>query len=314
MRVVVVGAGAIGGFIAAALARVSVPTGVVARGAHLDAIRERGLRVQGDLGEFTARVDAAADLRELPAADALLLTFKTHQWPGFLEQLTPYAGSSVPIVTLQNGVPFWFARTPPLESVDPGGRIGALFDDEQTIGAVVHVSGHLAEPGLVVQSGGLRYLLAEANGRNGERVEALAGVLRSAGLEAEVDGDLRRSLWFKLVGNASLNPVSAATGMSIGEMMRDAPTLARVRALMLEVLEVGRALGLVGDVEREADARIAYAARLDDVKTSMLQDAQAGRSLELDPILGATIELAERSGIDVPQLRAIDAQLRAIVA
>ncbi len=314
MRVTVVGAGAIGGFIAAALARAGVPTGVVARGTHLAAIREHGLRVQGDLGEFSARVDAASDLRELPAADVLLLTFKAHQWPAFLEQLAPHAGSRVPIVTLQNGVPFWFERTPPLQSVDPGGYIGALFEDRQTIGAVVHVSGHIAEPGLVVQSGGLRYLLAEASGQNGERLEGLASVLRSARLQPEIGGNLRRSLWFKLVGNASLNPVSAATGMSIGEMMRDAPTLARVRALMLEVLEVGRALGLVTDVQREADARIAYAARLDDVKTSMLQDALAGRSLELDPILGATIELGERRGVEVPQLRAIDAQLRATVA
>ncbi|HEY9085338.1 MAG TPA: 2-dehydropantoate 2-reductase [Candidatus Tyrphobacter sp.] len=314
MRVVVVGAGAIGGFIAGALAHAGVPTSVVARGAHLEAIRERGLHVQGDLGDFTAHVDAAGDLRELPPGDVLLLTFKAHQWPAFLEQLAPYAGSCVPIVTLQNGVPFWFARTPPLQSVDPGGRIGAMFGDAQIIGGVVHVSGNVAEPGRIVQSGGLRYLLGEASGRNGERLHALAEVFRSARLQAEIDPDLRRSLWFKLVGNASLNPVSAATGMSIGAMMRDAPTLARVRALMLEVLAVGRALGLVADVEREADARIAYASRLDDVKTSMLQDVQAGRSLELDPILGATIELAERCGVEVPHLREIDTQLRAPVA
>jgi 2-dehydropantoate 2-reductase len=314
VRITVVGAGAIGGFIAAALARAGMPVGVVARGSHLDAILERGLRVRSDLGEFSARVDAAADPNELPPADFLLLTFKAHQWPGFLERLGPAARAKTPIVTLQNGIPFWFARTPPLESVDPGGRIGALFADGQIIGGVVHVSGHIAQPGLIVQSGGLRYLLGEASGRNGERVAGLAAAFRAAGLEAEVDGALRRSLWFKLVGNASLNPVSVVTGMTLGQIMRDRAVLARVRGLMLEVLEVGRALGLVEDPVREAEARIAYAARLDDVKTSMLQDAEVGRPLEIEPILGAPIELARRLGVDVPLLREMRARLRELVA
>ncbi len=314
MRVAVVGAGAIGGFLAAALARSGVSTAVVARGEHLDAIRERGVRVDSDLGSFTAPVDAAADLRDLAPADALLLTFKAHQWPGFLEQLAPYAGGSAPIVTMQNGVPFWFERNPPLDSVDPGGRIGALFDDAQTIGGVVHVSGHVAQPGHVVQSGGLRYVLGEASGENGERVEEIASLLRCAGLVAEVDDRIRRALWFKLVGNASLNPVSAATHKTIGQIVRDPLVVAEVRALMCEALRVGRSLGLVGNVEEEADARIAYASRLDDVKTSMLQDLEACRPLELDPILGATIELANRHGIPVPRLRAIAERLHELAS
>ncbi|HUY40246.1 MAG TPA: 2-dehydropantoate 2-reductase [Candidatus Dormibacteraeota bacterium] len=314
MRVAVVGAGAIGGFLAAALARSGISTAVVARGEHLDAIRAQGVRVDSDLGSFSARVDAAADLRDLAPADALLLTFKAHQWPSFLEQLAPYAGRSAPIVTMQNGIPFWFERNPPLESVDPGGRIGALFDDAQTIGGVVHVSGHVAEPGRVVQSGGLRYILGEAIGTNGTRVAEIASVLRTAGLAVEVDDAIRRALWFKLVGNASLNPVSAATHETIGQIVRDPPVLAQVRALMCEVLDVGKRLGLVGNVEEEADARIAYASRLDDVKTSMLQDLEAGRPLELDPILGAAIELADRRGIPVPRLRAIAEQLHELAS
>jgi 2-dehydropantoate 2-reductase len=311
MRITVVGAGAIGGFIAAALARSGIDTAIVARGAHLDAVREDGLRVRGDLGEFTVRVDAAADLRELRPADVLLLTFKAHQWPSFLDQLRPIAHTQTPIVTLQNGVPFWFERTPPLESVDPAGSIGALFGDEQVIGGVVHVSGHIATPGTIEQSGGVRYLIGEVRGSNGERVERLAQVMRGAGLQPEVDGRLRRSLWYKLVGNASLNPMSVLTGMTIGQMMRDRAVLEEIRALMIEVLEVGRALNLVDDVEREADARIAYAARLDDVKSSMLQDAEAGRQLEIDPIIGAVIEIAGRRGIAVPRERAIYERLRA---
>jgi 2-dehydropantoate 2-reductase len=272
------------------------------------------LHVDGDLGAFTARLEAAEDLRTLEPFDALLLTFKAHQWPSLLDQLAPYAGTSIPIVTLQNGIPFWFVREPPLESVDPGGRIGVLFSDAQTIGGVVHVSGHVAAPGHIVQSGGVRYILGEASGRNGERVERLAEMMRAARLAPEISGELRRVLWFKLVGNASLNPVSAATGMTIGQIMRDAGVLARVRSLMIEALTVGAALGLVDDIKEEAQRRITYASRLDDVKTSMLQDLEAGRPLELDPIVGATIEIAQRLGIAVPNLRAIDAELRAMAA
>ncbi len=286
---------------------------MVARGAHLAAIREHGIRiVESDIGAFAVRVEASDDLRELAAADLLLLTFKAHQWPAFTEQLTPSARRGVTIVTLQNGVPFWFERTPPLKSVDPGGTIGALFSDAQTIGGVVHVSGHIASPGEIAQSGGLRYLLGEASGQNGARARGLASVLGSAGLEASVDDDLRRALWHKLVGNASLNPVTAARGMTIGELMRDSEALDEVRALMIEALEVGKALGLVRDVEEEARARIAYAARLDDVKTSMLQDVEAGRPLELDPILGAVIELGERHHVAVPKQRAMYERLQRI--
>jgi 2-dehydropantoate 2-reductase len=321
MRIIVVGAGAIGGFLAAALARAGISTGVVARGSHLEAIREAGLRVESsDLGSFVACVDAAADVRDLPQADILLLTFKAHQWPSFMEQLKPASQTGTPIVTLQNGVPFWFVRTPPLNSVDPGGRIGAMFDDAQIVGGVVHVSGHIARPGVVVQSGGLRYIIGDVNDHaqaergTGASVEGVAALFVQAGLQAEIDSDLRKSVWFKLVGNASLNPTSVVTGMTIGQIMRDEKVLADVRGLMIEVLRVGEAMGLVDDVEGEAERRIAYAARLDDVKSSMLQDAEAGRSLEIEPILGATIELAERYGVDVPRQRAMYERLRVAAA
>ncbi len=313
-RVVVVGAGAIGGFIAAALSRTGISTGVVARGEHLDAIRAQGLRVRSDIGVFTARLDASDRLRDLEPFDALVLTFKAHQWGPLLNELAPYAGRDVPIVTMQNGVPFWFVRDPPLESVDPGGRIGSVFSDEQVIGGVVHVSGHIAQPGVIVQSGGLRYILAEATEKNGARVKGLANVMREATLDARVDDDFRRSLWFKLAGNASLNPISATTGKTVGQIVRDPATIAEVRALMVETLAVGKCLGLVHDVEADADARIAYASRLDDVKTSMLQDREAGRPLEIDPILGATIEIAQRCGVAVPRLRAAYEKLRPLAA
>jgi 2-dehydropantoate 2-reductase len=306
MRIAVVGAGAIGGFVAAALSRGGFDVGVVARGAHLQAIRNDGLRVRSDLGSFAAAVQASDDIRDLGARDALILTFKAHQWPALLPQLRDrrYAGAT--IVTLQNGVPFWYQRTPPLRGVDPAGSIAAAFEDARTVGGVVHVSGRIEAPGSIVQSGGLRYLLGGASDEARPRATAVARAMQAAGLQAEVDEAIRTPVWLKLVNNVGLNAVSTLTQASIRQMLDDPQRLSDVRMLMLETLEVGRALGVVEDVD--IDARLAYAARLDDVRTSMLQDYEAGRPLEIDPMLAAVIELAERHNIEVPHVR--DAYLR----
>ncbi len=310
-RVAVVGAGAIGGFLAAALANSGASVAVIARGEHLAAIARHGLRVRSDLGEFSARVDASDDLRGLGAFDALLLTFKAHQWPGLLEQLAAVPGSPA-IVTLQNGLPFWYVREPPLRSVDPGGAIGRAFGDDRVIGGVVHVSGHVPEPGVIAQSGGLRYILGAPRGGSNAAVEQLAALFARAGLAVEVDLDVRATIWLKLVNNAGLNPVSVIRRTSIKPMLAEPAARAHVHALMTEALLVGQAMGAVADVD--VDARIAYAARLADVKTSMLQDYERGRVLELDPIVGAVIELAERHDVAVPHLRDAYAQLMQLTA
>jgi 2-dehydropantoate 2-reductase len=302
MRIGIVGAGGIGGFLAAALAREGIPVGVVARGEHLEAIRRSGLHVESDLGTFDAPVEAADDLRKLGHFDVLLLTFKAHQWPGFLEQLEPFAQTDAIVVTMQNGLPFWFERIMPLESVDPGGRIARLFPDERVIGSAVHVSGHVARPGAIKQSGGVRYMLGAPRGGPDANVDALVSTLRLAGLAPEADPNIRATVWLKLVNNSGLNPVSALRHMTIKPMLADPEARAEVRALMEESLRVGQAMGVVNEVD--IDARIAYAARLDDVKTSMLQDYERGRPLEAGPILGAIIELAQRYGVEVPRLRA----------
>jgi 2-dehydropantoate 2-reductase len=307
MRVAVVGAGAIGGFIAAALARAGCAVAVVARGAHLAAIRRGGLRVESDLGAFAVTVQAGDDLRELGAFDALLLTFKTHQWPEFLPQLRPFADTPATIVTLQNGVPFWYVREPPLRSVDPGGVIAGLFADDRVVGGVVHVSGELPAPGFVRQSGGLRYVLGRI-GDDDARAESIVRLLKNAGLAAELDADVRATVWLKLVNNAGLNSVSVLRRARIKPMLADPEARAHVRRLMTDALHVGQAMNVVQDVD--VDARIEYAARLDDVKTSMLQDHERGRRLELEPIVGAIIELAERHAVAVPNLREAYAALR----
>jgi 2-dehydropantoate 2-reductase len=300
-RVAVVGAGAIGGFLAAALARVQIPVAVVARGPHLEALARDGLYVTSDLGSLRVRVEAADDLRRLGEFDVLLLTFKAHQWPNFLEQLEPYSASGATVVTLQNGLPFWYVREPPLESVDPGGTIGRLFGDDRVVGGVVHVSGTIVKPGSIKQSGGLRYVLGDPFGQANPRVDALAELFVRAGLAPEVDSNIRSTIWLKLVNNCGLNPTSVLHRMTIRPMLADPSVHAEVHALMTEALRVGQAMGVVADVDVEQ--RIAYAGRLDDVKTSMLQDAQRGVAIELDPIVGAVIELGDRYGVAVPRLR-----------
>jgi 2-dehydropantoate 2-reductase len=313
MRIAVVGAGAIGGYIAAVLARAGISVAVVARGAHLEAIRRHGIAVlSSDLGAFTVRVEASDDLRSLGAFDYALLTFKAHQWPGFVPQLTPAVAAGTTIVTLQNGVPFWFRRTPPLRTVDPGGTIGAFIPDARTIGGVVHVSGNIAEPGKIRQSGGGRFILGALDIALEESLARLAAAMRDAGLKPEIEPNIRHFTWLKLINNASLNPVSTIHDLTIHQMLADSVTREEVHQLMLESVAVGRALGVVEDVD--LDARMAYARRLTDVKTSMLQDALAHRPLELDPIVGAVVELGEGLGVPVARMRAVYDELRARTA
>jgi 2-dehydropantoate 2-reductase len=308
VRLAVVGAGAIGGFLAAALAKAGVPVAVVARGAHLEAIQRHGLSVESDLGSFTTPVEASNDLARLGAFDALLLTFKAHQWPEFLPMLQPFAGTPTTIVTLQNGVPFWYVRQPPLRSVDPEGAIGRLFAYDRVVGGVVHVSGEVVAPGFIRQSGGLRYVLGNPSGAANAGAEPLVEVLRGAGLAAELDTNIRATVWLKLVNNAGLNSISVLRRATIKPMLADREARAQVRRLMTEALSVGQAMKVVSEVD--VDARIDYAARLQDVKTSTLQDYERGRRLELEPILGAIVELAERYRVAVPNLLETYAALR----
>lgn len=301
MRIAIYGAGAIGGFIAAALARSGQDVCVVARGAHLDAIRRNGLQLEAsDLGPFTARVAASDDLRDFDPPDFVLLTFKSHQWNGVLPQLErAIAGQSV-FVTLQNGLPFWYSRDVAIESVDPGGCILRTIPYERIIGGVIHASGHLVAPGVINQSGGTLYPLGELDGTVTPRIRALAQAFEGAGLQAPIEPDIRADIWRKLVNNTALNPVSALTRATVHSMLRDPATRAVLRAIIDESLAVARASGV--DPGGDADERLQWAENIADVKTSMLQDLEAGKQLELEPIVGATVELARRYGVPVPHV------------
>lgn len=303
MRVAVAGAGAIGGFIAAMLARAGTPVAVVARGAHLQAIRSGGLRVRSECGDFTAALPASDDLRELGDFDAVLIAVKAHQIAGLLPQLLPQIAAGATIVPVINGLPFWYFAERSLQRVDPGGVLRAAIPREQIVGCVIHASGNLPEPGLVHQSGGMNYILGDPDGAPSTRADAVGEVLRAAGLDAPVVPDIKRAVWWKLLGNVSLNPVSALTRLTIKPMLDDPQTRAIVRQLMEETVRVAAATGIALDVDVEE--RIVFASRLANVKTSMLQDVEAARPLELDPITGAVDELAQALGVDAPAVHLV---------
>ena len=312
MRVAVFGAGAIGGFIAAALARAGTDVCVVARGPHLHAIRAARLRVHSEIGDFSVDVPAAADLREFEAPEYVLLTFKSHQWRGALPQLErAVAGGSV-FVTLQNGLPFWYSKEYALESIDPGGRIRSAIPHERIVGGVVHASGRIVEPGIVHQSGGMLYPIGELDGTTTGRIEALAHEFRRAGLRAPIEPEIRRNIWKKLVNNLALNHVSVLTRATVGTMLRDPGVRALLRAIIEEGLAVARATGI--DPGVDAEERLRWAEHIADVKTSMLQDLEAGKRLELEPIGGAVIELAERYGVPVPHTQTVYALTKLLEA
>lgn len=302
MRVAVFGAGAIGGFIAAALARSGVEVCAVARGAHLQALRA-GLRVKSDLGEFTANIAAAEDLRDFDDPDYVLLTFKSHQWDGVLPQFEKAIAGRTVFVTLQNGLPFWYDRDRALESVDPGGRILRTLPYERVIGGVVHASGHIVEPGYIHQSGGMLYPIGELGGTTTPRIAALSEAFLKAGMHAPVESDIRRVIWRKLVNNTGLNPVSALTRATVHSMLQDPGVRAVLHAIIDEALSVARATGVEPGVD--ANERLKWAEHIADVKTSMLQDLEARKPLELEPIVGAVVELARRYGVPVPHTETV---------
>ncbi|MBV9148863.1 MAG: 2-dehydropantoate 2-reductase, partial [Candidatus Eremiobacteraeota bacterium] len=306
-----VGAGAIGGFIAAMLSRAGNAVGVVARGAHLAAIRRDGLQIKSSAGDFTVSVAASDDLRELGVFDAVLIAVKAHQLGEIVPQLVLATQSRATIVPLQNGIPFWYFEDRSLESVDPSGRVRAAIPRELIVGAVIHTSGEILNPGVIHQSGDPDFIFGNPPGaRSDGRLEEVVGLFDAAGLGVTAPPDLRPAVWRKLLGNVSLNPVSALTRRTIKPMLDDPPTGRLIARLMTETLRVAAAAG--SPLEIRVDERIEVAARLADVKTSMLQDLEAGRPLELEPIVGAVIEVADLYGVSIPTIRTIYALTRSL--
>ena len=314
MKIGIVGAGAIGGYLGARLALAGEEVTFIARNRNLEAINARGFRlIEEDGRERTAAdVRAVQRMADAGAQDVVLLSVKAHQVVELLPDLRALFGPQTAVVTMINGVPWWyFHKLPgpwdgrPLESVDPGGRIAAAIEPARVIGAVVYPAAELVEPGLVRVIEGNRFTLGEPDGTRSARVEALSQALMKAGFKAPVSKDIRAEIWVKLWGNLSFNPISALTHATLRDICRFAPTRALAAAMMTEAQAVGQALGVAFRVGLEQ--RIVGAEAVGAHKTSMLQDVEHGRALELQALVGAVLELGRITGVATPTIEAVHA-------
>ena len=315
MRVVVLGAGAIGGLLGARLARAAVDVVLIARGPHLTAMRESGLRVVDSGGEWTERVDATDDFAVMRDADAVFVTVKAHSLPPVAERVAANLGDETAVISAQNGIPWWYFQRHGgelegihLETVDPGGGVARAIDPRRFIGCVVYPAASLLRPGVVRHAEGERFSLGELDGSHSPRIVELSKALAGAGLKAPVQSRIRAELWLKLLGNAVFNPLSALTHATLGAIAQSPLVAGVVRSAMEEVDAVARRLGI--EIPVSIDQRIKGAARVGDHKTSMLQDLEAGRPMEIDALTGSVVELGDRLGIPVPHLRTLYASVK----
>ncbi|HUY10482.1 MAG TPA: 2-dehydropantoate 2-reductase [Candidatus Dormibacteraeota bacterium] len=310
MKFVVLGAGATGGLLGAHLARAGEEITLIARGPHLEAMRRNGLRVTGVTGDFTVHPECTDDLTPLGSADVVFIAVKAHSLPPLAERVGAALGRDTNVFSAQNGIPWWFFEHfggpwegTRLEAVDPGGVISQNISSTRVVGCIVYPAARIAESGLIEHLEGNRISLGELDGRPSARTEEVSAALTRAGFKAPVQPRIRPELWLKLLGNASFNPISALTGATLEEITSDEAGLALVRAVMAEVELIGRELGI--EIPVGIEKRIQGAAKVGGHKTSMLQDVEAGRPLELGATVGALVELAGRIDLQVPHLRAL---------
>ncbi|QMU76357.1 2-dehydropantoate 2-reductase [Streptacidiphilus sp. PB12-B1b] len=310
MRICVLGAGAIGGFVGARLAASGLEVSAVARGATLAALREHGWRVRSGQGLLTAPVRAVGDAAELGEQDVVLLAVKGQSLEAALPSLIPLLGPDTVVVAALNGVPWWFfdgfggpCEGRRLASVDPHGRIAAAVPVRQVLGCVVHMSCSVPEPGLVRHSGGSGLILGEPDNGDSPRVREIAALLGAAGFEATVSRQIQRDVWYKLWGNMTINPVSALTGATADLILDDELVRDFCHAAMREAAEVGAAIGC--PITELPEDRSRLTRELGAFRSSMLQDADAGRSLELGALVGAVREIGGLVGVPTPSVDAL---------
>jgi len=307
MKICIFGAGAVGGVMAGWLANAGHEVSMVARGANLDAIRTRGLRIRtnatGEVQTTHPRVDN--DPARLGAQDYVIVTVKGQSLPDVARTVAPLVGPQTSIVTAMNGVPWWFfdklaygGGKLRLESLDPDGRLSQAMPTERIVGCVIHCAASVPEPGLISHNMGKKLIVGEPGGKNTARTRGIADAFSAAGFECITSEFIEKDFWVKLLGNVSFNPVSALTLATADRMISDPLMKGYMVAVMREVLAIGRAVGVDADIDPEA--RIDMARALGVFKTSMLQDMEAGKSLEIDGLLTGTLDIAKQAGVAAP--------------
>ena len=310
MKIVVAGAGAIGGYIGACLARSGQDVTLFARGPHLRAMQERGVRVVSPEGNFEAHPAVTGDLSSIGPADVVFLGVKAHALTDLAPRLHTVLGPDTAVVSTQNGLPWWYFQRHggsfegwPLERVDPGGVIGHAIEPQRVVGSLAYFATTIAEPGVVQHIEGNRISLGELDGSRSDRCRQIAEALGAGGLRAPVTTRIRHEIWVKLLGNIAFNPISVLTGATLIEMVRQPDVATLAREIMREAEAVANALGI--ELPISIDQRMAGAEKVGAHKTSMLQDLEAGRPMELDAVVGSVLEVAERLGIQTPAIRAV---------
>ena len=311
MKIAVIGAGAIGGYVGGWLAAAGEDVTFIARGANLAAIKQNGMRVIGEDGaEVVARTAVYEKTADAGAQDYVILAVKAHQVGAIAADVAALCHSKTAIVTMQNGIPFWYFHKhggalagTPVRSADPDGSISRLIDPERVIGSVVYPAATLEAPGVVHVVEGRRFTLGEPDGSESPRALAISAAFTRAGFKAPVIGDIRSEIWLKLWGNLSFNPISALTHSTLAGLLRFPLTRQLSVDMMREAETVANKLGVTFRVG--IDKRIAGAEKVGEHKTSMLQDVEAGRPLELEALIGAVVELARLTQTPTPHIDAV---------
>ncbi|MFF5932825.1 2-dehydropantoate 2-reductase [Streptomyces sp. NPDC012508] len=312
MKVAVLGAGAIGAYVGAALDRAGADVHLIARGPHLAAMRQHGVRVESPRGDFTARVHATDDPSDVGPADYVFLGLKANAYAACGPLIAPLLHDTTAVVAAQNGIPWWYFHRHGgphdghrVESVDPGGAVSAVLAPQRAIGCVVYAATELSGPGVVRHLEGTRFSIGEPDRSASARCEMFAEAMRAGGLKCPVEAELRHDIWIKLLGNISFNPISALARATMRQMCLHGGTRQVIEQMMHETLAVAAALGCRPDISVER--RLAGAERVGDHRTSTLQDLERGKPLELDVLLAAVVELAGITDVPVPTLRTVHA-------
>ena len=310
MKFLIAGAGAIGAYVGACMARAGIDVTLFARGPHLKAMQEHGVRLRSQEGDFEARPRMIGSLEEAGPMDVLILGVKAHSLPQLAPQLKPVLGPETTVVSTQNGIPWWYFQGIGgpweglrLERIDPEGVISAAIEARRVVGSIVYFSSEISEPGVIEHTEGNRISLGEPDGTRSDRCRRIAEALVASGLRCPITTHIREEIWVKILGNASFNPVSALTRATLVQMVRDPGTAELIRNIMLEVESVSRKLGL--ELPVSIEQRMAGAEKVGEHKTSMLQDVEAGRPMELEALVGSVVELGERLGLALPHTRMV---------
>ena len=310
MRIAIVGAGAIGAYLGAKLSASGEEVFLLARGPHLKAMQAHGVRVRSPEGDFEAHPTATGDFKEIGPVDYVFLTVKAHGLTEVAPRLEPLLNPDTAVVSAQNGIPWWYFQRhggpwdgTQIESVDPGGVISKAIAAERIIACIVYPSALIVEPGVIQHVEGNRFSMGELDGTTTERCRRLADTLTKSGLRCPIRSRIRDELWAKLLGNLAFNPISALTRATLSEIATHPEARAVARAAMEEADAVATGLGV--KIPVTIDRRIDGAEKVGDHKTSMLQDVEAGKPIELESLVGAVVELGEKLGLPMPYTKTI---------